>query len=91
MEIVTGMCGDRRWGSVWVCWAHSSRDGQAHAFPLVEGPIDRDREAVCSHTASPTELDSRIDTPRCPKCLRALNAPDVALPRGPLALTLENY
>jgi len=33
---------------MWGCWARSRRDGQVHAFPLVEGPLDRDRQAVCT-------------------------------------------
>ncbi len=63
----------------WVCWAYSSRDRQVHAFPLVEGPVDRDREAVCSPTASPAELNSRIEGPRCPRCVRGVGSPSTAV------------
>lgn len=69
MTASTGRGGHRWPGrAVWACWARSSRDGQVHAFPLVEGPVDRGREAMCSHTATPAELDSKADGPRCPLC-----------------------
>jgi len=54
--------------TVWVCWAHSCHDGHVHAFPLVEGPVDRERKALCLHTAAPVELDSRVNGPRCLTC-----------------------
>lgn len=77
MTATMGRGGHRRArrARVWACWARSSRDGQVHAFPLVEGPVDRDREAMCFHTAAPTQLDSRADGPRCPLCARGSRTP----------------
>lgn len=75
MTASTGRGGHRQPGSVTVCWARPSHDGQVHAFPLVEDPLDRNREALCSHTTSLTGLNSRVDSPRFPSCARGQRTP----------------
>ncbi len=53
----------------WMRWAHSTRDGLAHAFPIEDSQQGRWLRAVCSSTVPPAALD--FATVFGPRCVRA--------------------
>jgi hypothetical protein len=65
----------RRAAPGWMRWAHSSRDGLVHAFPIGDSQLDRWVQAVCAFTVSPAALGpATVVGPRCPRCVLAIAA-----------------
>lgn len=71
----------RRGASGWMHWAHSARDGLAHAFPVEDSQREGWLQAVCTHIAPPAALGTAtVLDPRCARCVLVVAATG-AIPR----------